>query len=178
MVKTTAAVICGEKNVQLRTFDLPNISADELLVKNISNSICLSTYKAALLGSKHKRVPENIDEVPVMTGHEYAGVIVEVGENLKDQFKAGDYFVLQPAMGLPSGYSAGYSYETFGGNATYSIIPKIAIDLGCVLLTTAITLLMLRLLSQCLALSARTMRATTPRNTCTSTIWASKRAER
>lgn len=52
MVKTTAAVICGEKNVQLRTFDLPNISADELLVKNISNSICLSTYKAALLGSK------------------------------------------------------------------------------------------------------------------------------
>lgn len=133
MVQTTAAVICGEKDIQLRTFELPPISADELLVKNISNSVCLSTYKAALLGSKHKRVPENIDEVPVITGHEYAGVIVEVGENLKDQFKAGDSFVLQPAMGLPTGYSAGYSYETFGGNATYSVIPKIAIDLGCVL---------------------------------------------
>lgn len=133
MVQTTAAVICGEKNVQLRTFELPPITADELLVKNISNSVCLSTYKAALLGSKHKRVPENIEEVPVITGHEYAGVIVEVGENLKDKFKPGQHFVLQPAMGLPSGYSAGYSYETFGGNATYSIIPKIAIDLGCVL---------------------------------------------
>ncbi|MGF1704102.1 zinc-binding dehydrogenase [Photobacterium makurazakiensis] len=133
MVQTTAAVICGEKDVQLRTFELPTISADELLVKNISNSICLSTYKAALLGSTHKRVPENIEEVPVMTGHEYAGIIVEVGENLKDKFTAGESFVLQPAMGLPSGYSAGYSYETFGGNATYSIIPKIAIDLGCVL---------------------------------------------
>ncbi|PSW12215.1 L-sorbose 1-phosphate reductase [Photobacterium rosenbergii] len=133
MVQTTAAVICGEKDVQLRTFELPTISPDELLVKNISNSICLSTYKAALLGTKHKRVPENIAEVPVMTGHEYAGIIVEVGENLKDKFTAGESFVLQPAMGLPSGYSAGYSYETFGGNATYSIIPKIAIDLGCVL---------------------------------------------
>ncbi|WP_063660600.1 zinc-binding dehydrogenase [Aliivibrio fischeri] len=133
MTQTTAAVICGEKDIQLRTFELPPISADELLVKNISNSVCLSTYKAALLGSKHKRVPENINEVPVITGHEYAGVIVEVGENLKDQFKAGESFVLQPAMGLPTGYSAGYSYETFGGNATYSIIPKIAIDLGCVL---------------------------------------------
>ncbi|MGR5066444.1 zinc-binding dehydrogenase [Photobacterium sp. DNB22_13_2] len=133
MVQTTAAVICGEKDVQLRTFELPTISADELLVKNISNSICLSTYKAALLGSTHKRVPENIEEVPVMTGHEYAGIIVEVGDNLKDKFTAGESFVLQPAMGLPSGYSAGYSYETFGGNATYSIIPKIAIDLGCVL---------------------------------------------
>ncbi|MGR5335045.1 zinc-binding dehydrogenase [Vibrio gigantis] len=133
MVQTTAAVICGEKDVQLRTFDLPKISDDELLVKNISNSICLSTYKAALLGSNHKRVPDNISEVPVMTGHEYAGVIVEVGANLKDRFKPGEPFVLQPAMGLPTGYSAGYSYETFGGNATYSIIPKVAIDLDCVL---------------------------------------------
>lgn len=133
MVQTTAAVICGEKNVQLRTFELPRISSDELLVKNISNSICLSTYKAALLGKNHKRVPENIDETPVMTGHEYTGIIVEVGDNLKDQFTAGESFVLQPAMGLPTGYSAGYSYETFGGNATYSIIPKIAIDRGCVL---------------------------------------------
>lgn len=98
MLQTTAAVICGEKDVRLRTFDLPQISDDELLVKNISNSICLSTYKAALLGSKHKRVPENIDEVPVMTGHEYAGVIVEVGANLRDKYKSGEPFVLQPAM--------------------------------------------------------------------------------
>lgn len=133
MVQTTAAVICGENNIQLRTFDLPAITDDELLVKNISNSVCLSTYKAALLGSKHKRVPANINDVPVITGHEYAGIIVEVGANLSNQFKPGDHFVLQPAMGLPSGYSAGYSYEVFGGNATYSIIPKIAIDLGCVL---------------------------------------------
>lgn len=133
MVQTTAAVICGEKNVRLRTFDLPEITDDELLVKNISNSICLSTYKAALLGSNHKRVPENINETPVMTGHEYAGVIIRVGANLRDKYQPGQPFVLQPAMGLPTGYSAGYSYETFGGNATYSIIPKIAIDLGCVL---------------------------------------------
>ncbi len=133
MVQTTAAVICGEKDVQLRTFELPAIGDDELLVKNISNSICLSTYKAALLGTKHKRVPENIADVPVITGHEYAGIIVEVGANLREQYQVGQPFVLQPAMGLPTGYSAGYSYETFGGNATYSIIPKIAIELGCVL---------------------------------------------
>lgn len=133
MVHTTAAVICGKKDVRLRTFELPAITNDELLVKNISNGVCLSTYKAALLGSEHKRVPENINEVPVMTGHEYAGIIVDVGANLRNKFQPGQPFVLQPAMGLPSGYSAGYSYETFGGNATYSIIPKIAIDLGCVL---------------------------------------------
>lgn len=132
-MQTKAAVIGGKKHVFLREFELPSISSDELLVKVISNSICLSTYKAALLGEDHKRVPNDISEHPVMTGHEFAGVIVEVGENLKDRFSVNQKFVLQPAMGLDTGYSAGYSYPTFGGNATYCIIPKIAIDLNCVL---------------------------------------------
>ena len=35
--------------------------------------------------------------------------------------------------------TSGYSYEYFGGNATYCIIPKIAVDLGCVYLMKAIT---------------------------------------
>jgi threonine dehydrogenase-like Zn-dependent dehydrogenase len=133
IMKTKAAVLYGKKDIQIREFDLPDISEDELLVKVISNSICLSTYKAAILGEDHKRVPETISEKPIMTGHEFSGTIVEVGDNLKDQYNPGENFVLQPAMGLDSGYSAGYSYETFGGNATYTIIPKIAIDLGCVL---------------------------------------------
>lgn len=132
-MQTKAAVIGGKNDVFLREFELLQIGEDELLVKVISNSICLSTYKAALLGEDHKRVPGDIKENPVMTGHEFAGIIVEVGENLKDRFFVDQKFVLQPAMGLESGYSAGYSYPTFGGNATYCIIPKIAIDLNCVL---------------------------------------------
>ncbi len=132
-MQTKAAVIGGKSNVFLREFELPPIGKDELLVKIISNSICLSTYKAAILGEDHKRVPSDIKENPVMTGHEFAGVIVEVGEELQDQFSVNQKFVLQPAMGLESGYSSGYSYPTFGGNATYCIIPKIAIDLDGVL---------------------------------------------
>lgn len=132
-MKTRAAVLAGKNNVYIREFELPEIKEDELLVKVVSNSICLSTYKAAIRGSEHKRVPEDIAEHPAITGHEFAGVIEEVGANLKDRFKAGDRFVLQPAMGLETGYSAGYSYECFGGNATYCIVPKIAIDKGCLL---------------------------------------------
>lgn len=133
-MQTKAAVIGGKNDIYLREFTLPKINHDELLVKVISNSICLSTYKAALLGEDHKRVPNDIKNNPVMTGHEFAGIIIEVGDHLKDQFKVNQKFVLQPAMGLESGYSAGYSYPTFGGNTHYCIIPKIAIDLGCVLL--------------------------------------------
>ena len=132
-MKTTAAVLSGKKNIFLREFELPELGEEELLVKVISNSICLSTYKAAIRGEEHKRVPENISEHPVITGHEFCGIIEKVGAKLQGKFQVGEKFVLQPAMGLDSGYSAGYSYEYFGGNATYCIIPKVAIDLGCVL---------------------------------------------
>jgi len=132
-MKTKVAALYGKQDIRIREFDLPDITDDELLVNVISDSVCLSTWKAALLGSEHKRVPDNLAEHPIITGHECAGVIVEVGKNLAGKYKKGQRFVLQPAMGLPSGYSAGYSYEYFGGNATYMIIPKLAIDLGCVL---------------------------------------------
>ncbi|MDY2726357.1 MAG: zinc-binding dehydrogenase, partial [Anaerostipes faecalis] len=133
-MKSTAAVLAGKNQVYVKEVDLPEIGEEELLVKVVSNSICLSTYKAALRGGEHKRVPDDVSpEHPTITGHEFGGYIVKVGEKLKDQFKEGDKFVLQPAMGLESGYSAGYSYEYYGGNATYCIIPKVSIDLGCVL---------------------------------------------
>ncbi len=133
-MKSTAAVLAGKNNVYIKEIDLPEIGEEELLVKTVSNSICLSTYKAALRGGEHKRVPDDVsEEHPVITGHEFAGYIAKVGEKLKDRFHVGDKFVLQPAMGLESGYSAGYSYEYYGGNATYCIIPKVSIDLDCVL---------------------------------------------
>ncbi|MCS2148302.1 zinc-binding dehydrogenase [Scandinavium manionii] len=132
-MKTKVAAIYGPRDVRIREFELPEINDNELLVSVISDSVCLSTWKAALLGSEHKRVPDDLAQHPVITGHECAGIIVEVGKNLADKYKKGQRFVLQPAMGLPSGYSAGYSYEYFGGNATYMIIPEQAINLGCVL---------------------------------------------
>lgn len=132
-MKTKVAAIYGKRDVRIREFELPAITDDELLVSVISDSVCLSTWKAALLASDHKRVPDDLNNHPVITGHECAGVIVEVGNNLRDKYQKGQRYVLQPAMGLPTGYSAGYSYEYFGGNATYMIIPKQAIDLGCVL---------------------------------------------
>jgi hypothetical protein len=132
-MNSKAAVLYGKEDIRIRDIKLPEITKNELLVKVITNSICLSTYKASKLGSDHKRVPEDIKNHPPITGHEFAGIIVQVGENLQDKYQEGAKFVLQPAMGLDSGYSAGYSYEFFGGNSQYCIISKQAIDLGCVL---------------------------------------------
>ena len=51
-MKTKAAVLGGKNKVYLREYELPTIEDEELLVKVISNSVCLSTYKAAFLGRR------------------------------------------------------------------------------------------------------------------------------
>lgn len=132
-MRTEAAVITGAGECQLIEADLPPITPSELLLKVVSSSMCYSTYKALSLGEQHKRVPNNISEVPVMTGHEFAGIIEQVGADLTDRFTVGQHVAIQPAMGLPTGYSPGYSYPWYGGDATYTIIPKLAIEKGCVL---------------------------------------------
>jgi threonine dehydrogenase-like Zn-dependent dehydrogenase len=128
-----AARIHGKDKVAVSEIELPPIGDDELLLRVVSSSMCLSTYKALSLGEEHKRVPEDLAGTPVMTGHEFAGVLEEVGPDLADRFTPGQRVAILPTMGLPSGHSPGYSYPYFGGDATYCIVPKVAIDKGCVL---------------------------------------------
>ena len=131
---TRAAVLYGKGDVRIREFDMPEIKEDEILAEVVSNGKCLSTYKAALLGSDHKRVPENISEHPVIMGHEFAGKIIEVGAKWKNKYKEGDSFALQPAMNYKgSPYSPGYSYEYFGGDTTYTILPNELMELDLLL---------------------------------------------
>lgn len=133
MTLTRAARIHGRGDVRIDELRLPPITPDEVLLRVISSSMCLSTYKAVSLGPDHKRVPDDVADNPVMTGHEFAGIIEQVGADLAGRYQVGQHVAIQPAMGLPTGESPGYSYPYFGGDATYTIVPKVAIDLGCIL---------------------------------------------
>ncbi|WP_349671940.1 zinc-binding dehydrogenase [Lacrimispora sp.] len=133
-MKTKAVRMYGADDLRLEEFELPPIKENEILVKIVSDSICMSTYKLVKQGKKHKRAPQNMDTNPVIVGHECAGLIVEVGNKWKDQFRPGQKFSLQPALNYKGKLdSPGYSYEFCGGACTYCIMPNEVMELGCLL---------------------------------------------
>ncbi|MCH3964832.1 MAG: zinc-binding dehydrogenase [Clostridium sp.] len=133
-MKTRAVRLYGKNDLRLEEFELPEIKDDEILVKVVSDSICMSTYKAAVQGPDHKRVPKDVDKNPVIVGHEFAGDIIKVGNKWRGQFEEGGKFAQQPALNYKGSMaSPGYSYKYFGGDATYMIIPHEVMELGCLL---------------------------------------------
>ena len=100
----------------------------------ISDSICMSSFKAAEQGAAHKRVPDDVAENPIIIGHEFCGEIVEVGSKWQDKFKVGAKFSIQPALNYKGSMAApGYSYRYIGGDATYVVIPQEVMECGCLL---------------------------------------------
>ncbi len=137
-MKTKAVRLYGKKDLRLEEFELPQIKDDEILAKVVSDSICMSSYKAATQGEDHKRVPNDVAENPVIIGHEFSGEIVEVGSKWQDKFKAGQKYSIQPAIYYEDGplgvlSAPGYTYPNIGGDATYVIIPKDVLEQDCLL---------------------------------------------
>jgi threonine dehydrogenase-like Zn-dependent dehydrogenase len=137
-MKTKAVRLYGKNDLRMETFELPPPGEEEILARVVTDSLCMSSYKAAIQGSDHKRIPDDISDNPVMIGHEFAGEIVEVGSKWKDHFSPGDKFAIQPALNFEGGPvgvlgAPGYSYRFLGGDATYVIIPNEVMELGCLL---------------------------------------------
>lgn len=137
-MKTKAVRLYGENDLRLEEFELPAIKENEILARIVSDSLCMSSYKAAKQGIRHKRIPDNVDETPIIIGHEFCGEIVEVGSKWAGQFEAGQKFSIQPAMNYKDGpvgilSAPGYSYPHIGGDAQYIIIPNEVMELNCLL---------------------------------------------
>jgi len=133
-MKTKAVRIHGKMDLRLEEIELPEVGPDDVRVKIVSDSICMSSYKAAVEGGEHKRVPDNVEENPTIVGHEFCGVIDEVGANWADKFKKGDGFAIQPAHFYKGSQMApGYSYSYCGGAAQYSNIPIETLICDCLL---------------------------------------------
>ncbi len=133
-MKTKAVRMYGKEDLRLESFDLPPLKNDEILARVVSDSLCMSSFKAAEQGAAHKRVPDDVATHPIIIGHEFCGEIVEVGSKWSAEFKAGDKFSIQPAINYRGSLAApGYSYSYVGGDATYIIIPNEVMEQKCLL---------------------------------------------
>lgn len=133
-VRTRALRIYGKRDLRLESFDLPDIAQDEILAEVISDSVCMSSHKAAEQGPEHKRIPKDVAKNPTILGHEFAGIILKVGKKWAGRFKEGQMFAIQPALMYKGSTDApGYSYRYIGGDATHVVIPQEVMVMDCLL---------------------------------------------
>lgn len=106
---------------------MPQYGPDELLVRHDACGLCFSDIKVIKLGEEHPRIYRNMQENPVVLGHEVTMTVVGVGENLRDQYKVGDRFIIQADIYV-DGVGFAYGYEIQGGLSHYGVIDQRVLD--------------------------------------------------
>ena len=133
-MKTKAVRLYGENDLRLETFELPALKNGEILIKIVSDSVCMSTYKTAKQGAKHLRVPDDVAQKPIIIGHEFCAEVVEVTEKWKDHFQVGDKVVMPPVLSyLDNNQTVGYSFQEIGGVSEYAIVYEHIVENGYLL---------------------------------------------
>lgn len=132
-MKTKAVRLYGEMDLRLEEFELPEMQEDEILAEVVTDSLCMSSFKAITQAQRHKKVPNDIEEHPIILGHEFCGKILKVGKKWKDQYQEGDKFVIQPNIGDVKGWAPGYSFRYMGGDATKIIFTNQVMENGSLL---------------------------------------------
>ena len=132
-MKTKAVRLYGEMDLRLEEFELPEMQEDEILAEVVTDSLCMSSFKAITQAQRHKKVPNDIEEHPIILGHEFCGKILKVGKKWKDQYQEGDKFVIQPNIGDVKGWAPGYSFRYMGVDATKIIFTNQVMENGSLL---------------------------------------------
>ncbi len=102
---------------------LPQYGPDELLVRHDACGLCFSDIKVITLGQQHPRIFRDISQDPIVLGHEVTMTVVGVGQNLRDQYKVGDRFIIQADI-FVKGVGYAYGYMIQGGLSRYGVIDQ------------------------------------------------------
>ncbi|MFH1394758.1 MAG: zinc-dependent dehydrogenase [Candidatus Omnitrophota bacterium] len=129
----------NNRDIQIEEVPVPEISVDEILVKVIASGICGSDVMEWY----------RIKKAPLVLGHEIAGEIVKIGQNVK-KYKLGDRVFVSHHVPCNTCYYCLRGEHTVcdtlhntnfdpGGFAEYIRIPKINVDRGVFLLPNEVS---------------------------------------
>jgi len=106
---------------------MPQYGLDELLARHDACGLCFSDVKVIQAGEEHPRIYHDMQTNPVVLGHEVCMTVVGVGDNLRDQYRAGDRFIIQADI-FVGGVGYAYGYEIQGGLSQYNVIEQRVLD--------------------------------------------------
>jgi threonine dehydrogenase-like Zn-dependent dehydrogenase len=111
-------------------------ASDELLIRHDAVGLCFTDVKEIKFGDQHPRLTgRGLSTNPIIPGHEASMTVVAVGNALKDQYKVGDRFVIQPDVWY-KGKSIPYSFGMDGAYRQYALLGEEILngDEGCYLI--------------------------------------------
>jgi D-arabinose 1-dehydrogenase-like Zn-dependent alcohol dehydrogenase len=102
---------------------MPEPGPEELLVRHDAVGLCFSDIKVIKQGQEHTRIFKEMKTDPVVLGHEVSMTVVQVGEELRDQYQVGQRFIIQADI-YKDGVNYAYGYMIQGGLSEYAIIDQ------------------------------------------------------
>jgi L-sorbose 1-phosphate reductase len=101
---------------------VPRPNADQLLIRVDAVGLCFSDIKLLRLGGDHPKLyGRDLAHDPTRLGHETSVTVIEVGDDLRDRFRAGQRLAIQPDIYV-DGRSTAYGYTIPGGLIQYHVI--------------------------------------------------------
>jgi len=96
-----ALVACGRgvENLAVKQVPVPEVGPDQLLARVDAAGVCTSILKLIAQAEKHPFINGwDMEKWPLILGDEGAVTLVKIGENLKDMYRIGQRYAIQPAV--------------------------------------------------------------------------------
>jgi threonine dehydrogenase-like Zn-dependent dehydrogenase len=137
----------GFEHLAVRKVPVPSPSARQMLARVEAAGICTSLIKLIEQGPDHNLMYGwDVRRYPAILGDEGVVTVVRVGEALRDQYRSGESYVVQPAVDHePVNHRERYrdsakgvskvavGYTLAGHLAEYILIPEEVLNSGCLL---------------------------------------------
>jgi len=89
----------GFENLRFEQIPVPPVGENQLLARVDAAGVCTSILKIIAQGSDHTYINGwDLNRWPVILGDEGSVTLVKVGTNLKNEYKVGQRFAIQPAV--------------------------------------------------------------------------------